>query len=247
MDKVEGNQPTIIAFLQKIMDEGHKGKHGMIVIHEAVEALANMNFEGTMKELKSLEGDLHSMVSETVFLAEKLIEWNTKTNHGETEGLDLNALSISTNDPAPPFNWKKEPKYADVETLGEILLDNQNYDLFERYRAMFTLRELQSEEAVVALARTFMVANFERCSPLLKHEVAFVLAQMPTVFKAAVPYILEAVNNEKEAPIVKHEALVSLGEMLDDEEPIKPFLRHHDDVVRESAEVAMHLYRERKG
>jgi len=32
-----------------------------------------------------------------------------------------------------------------------MLLDKQNYDLFERYRALFTLREINTEEAVIAI------------------------------------------------------------------------------------------------
>ena len=32
-----------------------------------------------------------------------------------------------------------------------MLLDNSQYDLFERYRALFTLRELNTKEAVIAI------------------------------------------------------------------------------------------------
>ena len=70
---------------------------------------------------------------------------------GKTEGLDLAHLKFTTNDPAPPFNYKREPKYKDIAYLQSILLDNESQDLWTRYRALFTLRELNTEEAVVAI------------------------------------------------------------------------------------------------
>jgi len=81
----------------------------------------------------------------------KLIEWREKTENGKTEGLNLSKLKFGTNDPAPPFNFVREPKYKDIKLLESIILDNENYDLFDRYRALFTLRELNTEEAVIAM------------------------------------------------------------------------------------------------
>jgi deoxyhypusine monooxygenase len=58
------------------------------------------------------------MVRETCQLANDNIIWHKETNSGETEELDLKKLTISTNDPAPPFNYLKEPeKYTNVESL----------------------------------------------------------------------------------------------------------------------------------
>ena len=48
------------------------------------------------------------MLYETCFLAKELINWNAKTNHGETEKPDFKALTFKTNDPAPPFNIKED-------------------------------------------------------------------------------------------------------------------------------------------
>jgi deoxyhypusine monooxygenase len=118
------------------------------------------------------------MVRETCELARAQIMWMKETNSGETEELDLTKLMVTTNDPAPPFNYKKDEKYADIPYLTSILLDNENYSLFERYRAMFTLRELHTADSCHAICKTLLPENFDRCSPLLKHEVAFVLAQM---------------------------------------------------------------------
>ena len=57
---------------------------------------------------------------------------------------------------------------------------------------------------------------------------------MESVFKAAIPFLLEAINNDEEAPIVRHEALIALGEMIDDKSIIEHFLKHSDPIVSES-------------
>ena len=185
------------------------------------------------------------MVKETCELAKDLIKWNQETNFGESEGIDLKKLKFRTNDPAPPFNHAKEPKYADVKFLTEILLDDKAYSLFDRYRAMFTLREIYTEEACVAICQSLTKENFETCSALLKHEVAFVLAQMETVFHVAVPYLLDACQNPDEQAIVKHEALVAVGEMIDDNDRIEHLLKHEDPIVSESCAVALNNIKNR--
>lgn len=118
--------------------------------------------------------------------------------------------------------------------------------MFQRYRALFTLREVNTEEAVVAMCQTLTKENSANCSALLKHEVAFVLAQMESVFKASVPFLLEAISNDNEEPIVRHEALVGLGEMIDDRTIIEPFLKHPNPIVSESCEVALGIMDDRK-
>ena len=58
---------------------------------------------------------------------------------------------IKTNDPAPPFNYKAQPEtYGDVDWLTRCLLDSEK-SLFERYRAMFTLRELNTKKSCEAI------------------------------------------------------------------------------------------------
>jgi deoxyhypusine monooxygenase len=75
------------------------------------------------------------------------------------------------------------------------------------------------------------VENSKHCSELLKHEVAFVVAQMEDVFMPSVPFLLACVSNEEEAPIVRHEILICLGELLDDKSIIEHFLKNPDLVV----------------
>ena len=122
-----------------------------------------------------------------------------------------------------------------------MILDNEKYDLFERYRALFTLREINTEEACIAVCQPLKPENSRTCSELLKHEVAFVLGQMEDVFMPAVPYLLECVENPEEAPIVRHEVLICLGQNLDDKAKIEHFLLNPDLLVSQSAEAASQL------
>ncbi len=148
------------------------------MIHEAVEALGNMNNYDTLALLKKFEKEdsPHTeMVRETVELARDLIIWDKETEMGKTEGIDLTKRKIKTNDPAPPFNYWKDVKYRDVDYLTSVLLDVSQTP-FNRNRALFTLRELMSKESCIAICQTLTVENFDKCSALLKHEVAFVLA-----------------------------------------------------------------------
>ena len=89
------------------------------MIHEAAEALGNLNETNSLWLLQKFEnrdkGIVWSpMVRETCELARDLITWNKKTDFGKSEQLDLQSLKFTTNDPAPPFNYKVDKKYADI-------------------------------------------------------------------------------------------------------------------------------------
>lgn len=210
-------------------------------MHEAVEALGNMNDANTQVLIDKYRDSgkaISEMVVETCELAQDLIKWNKATNMGKTEGIDLQKLKFRTNDPAPPFNYQQNPQLADIDYLTQFMLDSKN-SLFDRYRAMFTLRELNTVPACEAICKTLLPENFATCGALMKHEVAFVLAQMDSVFHVAVPYLLQACVNPDEAAIVKHEGLVAVGEMIDDKSQIEHLLHHEDPIVSESCAVAL--------
>lgn len=238
MNKSPEHINKIETFFERVLAEGH---HSKIVLHEAVEALGNLSNENSLKLVERFEEEKDGILYETCFLMKKLIEWRVATDNGKTECLNLAKLRCSTNDPAPPFNFKREPKYADVKFLQAMLLDNEQFDLWERYRAMFTLREIYTEEAVLAICQCLTLENSRKCSDLMKHEVAFVLAQMEDVFMPAVPFLLECLRNDEEAPIVRHEVLICLGETLEDKSLIADFLQHPDLIVSQSCEAAMSL------
>lgn len=242
MNDTEAHVAKIVPFLEMIISNE---SYPQIVIHEAVEALANMDDYSNDALLARFENSEHSeMVKETVDLARGLIEWNQKTDKGRTEGIDLGKMRIKTNDPAPPFDYWGKAEYRDVANLTQILLDPSR-TCFDRNRALFTLRELNSKESVLAICQTLRPENFDKCSALLKHEVAFVLAQMEDVFKHAVPFLIEACLDPREASIVKHEGLVAVGEMIDDAKEIEHLLQHEDPIVSESCAVAINNMKNR--
>lgn len=140
----------IQAFLETIVE----GNYPQIVVHEAVEALGNMGEENTVRlieQYRNNNSEISAMVIETCELAQDLIKWNKETNFGASENLDLKKLRFNTNDPAPPFKMDAKPEYSDVGYLTQMMLDSTNHSLFERYRAMFTLRDIYTEESCVAI------------------------------------------------------------------------------------------------
>ena len=100
-----------------------------------------------------------------------------------------------TVDPAPAA------RAAPLAELRARLLD-RGLPLFERYRAMFALRDAvpkTGEPAVAALCEGFA----DDCA-LFKHEVAFVLGQLE--HPASVPSLCAAMESDAEHPMVRHEA-----------------------------------------
>ena len=93
-----------------------------------------------------------SVIQETYDLAEKLIKWNFQTNNGLSERF---SVYDNINGLVPQFNIhathkKNHKKYTDIDYLQGLLLDDEE-DIFIRYRALFTLREINSNESIIAL------------------------------------------------------------------------------------------------
>uniref|UniRef100_A0A5F8G7Q5 deoxyhypusine monooxygenase n=1 Tax=Monodelphis domestica TaxID=13616 RepID=A0A5F8G7Q5_MONDO len=110
-----------------------------MVRHEAGEALGAIGNPAVLELLKEFSKDPVIEVAETCQLAVQRLEW-LQQNGGEPTGNPY--LSV---DPAPPAEEK------DVGRLRAMLLD-EACPLFERYRAMFALRNAGGKEAALALA-----------------------------------------------------------------------------------------------
>lgn len=120
-----------------------------------------------------------------------------------------------------------------ITECKEILL-NSSLSLFDRYRAMFTLRDMNTDEAALAL-----VEGFSDSSALFRHEVAYVLGQMQR--EVTVPGLSMVLNNLTEHEMVRHEAAESLGSIGNPEcEAILATYRDDNkQVVKESCIVAL--------
>jgi len=174
--------PTLIRILKDVAEEP-------IVRHEAGEALGAIGTADVLDLLMEYSSDPVPEVAETCQLAAARISWL----HGE--GKETGKLPPSpypTVDPAPPSVGQS------VDALKATLVDD-DADLFQRYRAMFALRNLSSPEAALALAEGL------RCprSAVFRHEIAYVLGQMEQ--SAVVPQLTASLNDPSEPSIVRHE------------------------------------------
>jgi len=181
--------------------------------HEAAEALGALSDKGSLELLRALRDDVKEIdvVRETCDIAVDRIEWD----HGLQKGQEkLKKSDFTSIDPAPPLPQSTEK--ASIPELEKTLLDT-SLPLFQRYRAMFALRDLSSPPdlptavpAVQALAR-----GFTDPSALFRHEIAFVFGQLS--HPASIPSLTEALSNTKEASMVRHEAAEALGSLGDEE------------------------------
>ncbi|KAI4934318.1 deoxyhypusine hydroxylase [Alternaria conjuncta] len=208
--------------------------------HEAAEALGALSDKGSLELLRTLRDDVKEIdvVRETCDIAVDRIEWD----HGLQKGQEkLKKSDFTSIDPAPPLPQSTEK--ASIPELEKTLLDT-SLPLFQRYRAMFALRDLSSPPdlptavpAVQALAR-----GFTDPSALFRHEIAFVFGQLS--HPASIPSLTEALSNTKEASMVRHEAAEALGSLGDEEgveDTLRKFLNDPEQVVRDSVVVALDM------
>jgi len=208
--------------------------------HEAAEALGALSDKSSLELLRTLRDDVKEIdvVRETCDIAVDRIEWD----HGLQKGQEkLKKSDFTSIDPAPPLPQSTEK--ASIPELEKTLLDT-SLPLFQRYRAMFALRDLSSPPdlptavpAVQALAR-----GFTDPSALFRHEIAFVFGQLS--HPASIPSLTEALSNTKEASMVRHEAAEALGSLGDEEgveDTLRKFLNDPEQVVRDSVVVALDM------
>lgn len=91
-----------------------------------------------------------------------------------------------------------------IENVGKILNDSTR-PMKERFRALFTLKNIKGELAIKLISQAF-----SDDSDLLKHELAYCLGQMQDVL--AIPVLIKVLENVNEVPMVRHEA----GELVDE-------------------------------
>jgi len=199
----------------------------VIVRHEAGEALGALAAEEALPLLRSLQSHASADLRETCELAVARIEW------ARAAGAGAGPSKFLSFDPAPPAPAAPVAKHAAV-------LADEQAPLFERYRALFALRDAGGEEALAALEAALAGAG----SALLRHEVAFVLGQLSE--PAAAAALAEAAGREQESAMVRHEAIEALGELSPSAAPgaaalIARLAAHPEPVVAESCHVALDL------
>lgn len=203
-------------------------KQEAMVRHEAGEALGAIGSPQVLSVLREYANDTQIEVAETCQLALQRIEWLEEKGSQESENLSTNPYK--SVDPAPPS------LVEDTKTLKNTLLD-ESCPLFERYRAMFSLRNKGDEDSVLALAEGL------KCnSALFRHEIAYVLGQMQ--HEAAIPQLIENLEDLKENSMVRHECAEALGAIAKDQclTALEKYSRDQERVVKESCVVALDMY-----
>lgn len=169
-------------------------------------------------------------VVETVVLAVNRI--NHLKGNIANGGDDISSI-YSSVDPAPPLDAEAVSS-VEIEKLGQILVDEKE-TLFKRYQAMFTLRNINSDESAMALANGLDCPD----SALFRHEIAFVLGQMqkPVTTDKLAQVLAQKTENE----MVRHECAEALGAIATEKANniLKDYLSDEQRVVRESAIVAL--------
>ncbi|CAL0310318.1 unnamed protein product [Lupinus luteus] len=122
--------------------------------------------------------------------------------------------------------------------LCELLVDTKQ-PICERFRALFSLRNLKGPAPRDALIRATRDS-----SNLLAHEAAFALGQMQEI--EAIPALASILNDLSLHPIVRHEAAEALGAIGSDSN--LPLLENSLDLdpaeeVRETCELALQRIR----
>eukprot|EP00538_Stauroneis_constricta_P006821 CAMPEP_0119554174 /NCGR_PEP_ID=MMETSP1352-20130426/6731_1 /TAXON_ID=265584 /ORGANISM="Stauroneis constricta, Strain CCMP1120" /LENGTH=435 /DNA_ID=CAMNT_0007600717 /DNA_START=176 /DNA_END=1483 /DNA_ORIENTATION=+ len=188
--------------------EAALGKEGdcVMVRHEAAEALGAIGAERSRSVLEDtiLKNPDCPELSDTCRLALNVMDWRIRGDPEEPAPAACACMlnPYSSVDPAPPH-----PSHADKadSELGEILRDS-TLSIFDRYRAMFSLRNRGGSDAVKELGRALVE---DASSALLRHEVAYVLGQMQ--HPDSVAALTESLSRRYEHMMVRHESAEALG------------------------------------
>ena len=129
------------------------------------------------------------------------------------------------------FNITKDQ----VEKIGDLLI-NPDRPLKERFRALFTLKNIGGQQCIDWIAKALGDE-----SALLKHEVAYCLGQLQDPL--AIPILTQVLSDPAREPIVRHEAAEALAAIGGD--VVKETLTRHaqDPVVevRETCQLGLEM------
>lgn len=128
-----------LPFLREILSDRSMNP---IVRHECAEAMGAIGLPESMDILVEFSKDASEEVAETCLIAIERLKWNA-ANPGVT--YDSKYCSV---DPAP----RTDDKTQTVASIQAEMMD-KNKTLFDRYRAMFALRDRGTEEAVLVRKR----------------------------------------------------------------------------------------------
>eukprot|EP01138_Halocafeteria_seosinensis_P005513 gb/GECG01005635.1/.p1 GENE.gb/GECG01005635.1/~~gb/GECG01005635.1/.p1 ORF type:complete len:291 (+),score=48.10 gb/GECG01005635.1/:1-873(+) len=210
--------PTAIPCLTKILENTDDDP---IVRHECAEALGAIGDTQAIGVISNYVKDDRPEVSETCQIALQKLKEDKRPN-------DANDNPYESVDPAPP-----ESSERDVAKLQQQLLDKSS-PLYNRYKAMFALRNRVDKEGTEALLK-----GLQDDSALFRHEVAYVLGQLQN--SSSLNTLEATLRNKAEHPMVRHEAAEALGAIGTEEalSLLREFENDDSRIVAESCFVAL--------
>lgn len=112
--------------------------------------------------------------------------------------------------------------------------------LWNRYRAMFSLRNINTAESVLAICDALQK---DTTSALFRHELAFLLGQLEHPVSGKV--LNEVIANVNEHPMVRHEAAEAVGAIAEDEglAVLEKFSSDSEKIVVDSCVVALEMHK----
>lgn len=194
---------------------------------EALGAIGNHTPE-ILELLKQYSKHHVRELSETCELALDRLKWYNKENGDQPA--EESSSPYNAVDPTPSY-----PETTSLDELKSIYL-NESKCLFERYRALFTLRNMGTPEAIEIICQGFF--GTPRDSALFKHEVAFVLGQIQSLL--SVDALSKKLADLEENEIVRHECAEALGS-IGKSEIISKYIEDPSRIVRESCQVALDM------
>ena len=254
-------------------------EHGM-TRHECAEALGAIGDESAVDVLREMHEDETQCreVRETASLALRRIEHVTKKkkksaaivgarvgSKKETTAVGIAEKEDDDDDDDVRRAYSVDPVPAmdasvETDTLAAIILDD-TADIWERYGAMFALRNRAQEtfglaktrenERVVELCSSTLGKTLRSetvHSALLKHEICYVLGQLreDDDNDIACEALFDCLEDPNEHAMVRHEAAEAIGSRggAGAEALLRKYLSCEDRVVRESCEVALDMLKE---
>lgn len=225
-------QKETIPDLEKIIDDE---KYDEVTRHEAIEALGAIGDDSALPFLERYAAEsICAPLKESAVLA--ICRIRLRSSEGDASVAPPRDCPYVSVDPSPAFNDTKS-----VKELEFILCDESgSTSLWDRYRAMFSLRNIGSKEAALTLGRAL---RSDTSSCLFRHEIAFVLGQLE--HSASEPYLAEALMDEGEHGMVRHEAAEALGAIADKSswDLLERYSDHPEGIVRDSCIVALDMHR----
>lgn len=208
--------PVLIEVLEDVSQEP-------IVRHEAGEALGAIGDILARDILKKFTKDSCKEIAETCELALRRIDLVSSTG-------------VKTESPYQSIDPTVAALSEDVDELGATLLDTSK-PLWDRYSAMFKLRNINTDRAIKALAQGLYCED----SALFRHEVAYVLGQAQS--PVAIQELKDRLTLPSENCMVRHECAEALGAIATEEctSILQNYVNDGERVVRESCEVALDM------